>query len=138
MMTDDDDLILIVEDNSKNRNLVRDVLRYHGFRTIEADTGTQGITLALERRPRLVLLDIQLPDIDGVSVLRRLRQPPAAFTGAILALTAYAMKDDSDRFLRLGFDGYISKPIDIRDFPQQVRHYSRIVGAQARGGARVD
>jgi two-component system cell cycle response regulator DivK len=115
--------VLIVEDNDKNRKLFRDVLQYHGYRTLEASTSAQGIELALSERPQLVLMDIQLPDADGITSLHQLRTAPEPFDGAVVALTAYAMKDDAERFLRAGFDGYISKPINILEFPHQVQRF---------------
>jgi two-component system cell cycle response regulator DivK len=124
------ELILIVEDNDKNRKLFRDVLQYHGFRTLEASTSAEGIALALSHRPRVILMDIQLPDTDGIESLKYLRTQPDAFSGAIVALTAYAMKDDSERFLKAGFDGYISKPIDILEFPKQVRGFCRTTSSE--------
>jgi len=119
-------LVLIVEDNDKNRKLFRDVLHYHGFRTLEASTSAEGITLALSHQPDLVLLDIQLPDVDGVETLNHLRTHHNALSCAVVALTAYAMKDDAERFLNAGFDGYISKPIDILEFPKLVDRYCRM------------
>jgi two-component system cell cycle response regulator DivK len=118
-------VVLIVEDNDRNRKLFRDVLQYHGYRTLEASTGAEGIELALSDQPTVVLMDVQLPDMDGLESLRRLRAQPEAFSGAIVALTAFAMKDDAELFLNAGFDGYISKPIDIVDFPKQVDRYCR-------------
>ena len=132
-----DSLILIIEDNERNRKLVRDVLQYHGFQTMEASTGAEGIVLARQQRPRLVLMDIQLPDIDGISALHRIREAPGAYMGCVVALTAYAMKDDEAKFARAGFDGYISKPIDIHLFPDEVRHYcslSKETGVQLPSG----
>jgi two-component system cell cycle response regulator DivK len=114
-------LILIVEDNEKNMKLARDVLQYHGFRTLEATTAAQGLALAAQCRPDLILMDIQLPGMDGATVLRHLRADPATASIRIVALTAFAMKDDRDRFASLGFDGYLSKPISIREFPSQIR-----------------
>ena len=119
-------LVLIVEDNDKNRKLFNDVLRFHGFRTLEARTSSEGIALAFAHQPAVVLMDIQLPDTDGVESLHQLRAQPDRFGGVVVALTAYAMKDDADRFLGAGFDGYISKPIDILEFPKMVEHYCRL------------
>jgi two-component system cell cycle response regulator DivK len=123
------ELILIVDDNDKNLKLARDILRYHGFRTLEASTGRQGIDLARESDPDLVLLDIQLPDIDGVSALRELRASAGTEGTPVVALTAFAMKSDRQRFLDAGFDGYIAKPIDVRMFPLQVREFCPAKGA---------
>jgi two-component system cell cycle response regulator DivK len=117
------ELILIVDDNDKNLKLARDVLQYHGFRTLEASTGRQGIDLARENDPDVVLLDIQLPDIDGVTALQELRASEKAAETPVVALTAFAMKADRQRFLDAGFNGYIAKPIDVRAFPLQVREF---------------
>jgi two-component system cell cycle response regulator DivK len=122
-MTPAANLVLIVEDNERNRRLFRDLLHYYGYPTLEAATGAEGIELALRHRPALVLLDIQLPDIDGVTVLGRLRHAADGLTCPVVALTAYAMKDDAARFLGVGFDGYIAKPIDIQAFPGLIQRY---------------
>ncbi|MGH2490655.1 MAG: response regulator, partial [Candidatus Limnocylindria bacterium] len=115
------ELILIVEDNDKNLKLARDVLRFHGFETIEATNAEDGIVLAQERRPNLVLMDIQLPGMDGVSALQKLRQDAATAAIPVVALTASVMKEDRERFDKAGFDGFITKPISVRAFPDQVR-----------------
>jgi two-component system cell cycle response regulator DivK len=114
-------LILIVEDNEKNMKLARDVLQFNGFRTLEAATAEQGLALAASRQPDLILMDIQLPDLDGVTVLRQLRADAKTAAIKVVALTAFAMKDDRDRFVSAGFDGYLSKPISVRELPSQVR-----------------
>lgn len=118
-------LILIVEDNDKNLKLTRDVLRFHGFETIEATNAEDGITLAQERKPDLVLMDIQLPGMDGVSALQKLRQDKATAAIPVVALTASVMKEDRERFDKAGFDGFITKPISVKAFPDQVRAYMR-------------
>ena len=115
------DLILLVEDNDKNMKLARDLLQYHGFTTIEATNAEDGIALARDRKPKLVLMDIQLPGMDGVSALEHLRKDPATSAIPIVAMTASVMKEDRERFDKAGFDGFITKPIDVRAFPQQVR-----------------
>jgi two-component system, cell cycle response regulator DivK len=117
------ELILIVEDNEKNLKLVRDLLQVKGYRTLEAGTGQRGLELAAEHRPDLVLMDIQLPDIDGVSALERLRADPRTAELRVIALTAFAMKDDQARFVGAGFNGYLVKPISIREFPEQIRQF---------------
>ena len=117
------ELILIVEDNEKNMKLVRDLLQFKGYRTLEADNATEGIALATEHQPQLILMDIQLPDMDGVAALGRLKAEPATTGIPVVALTAFAMKDDEQRFLGAGFDGYLVKPINIRELPEQVRQY---------------
>jgi two-component system cell cycle response regulator DivK len=118
-----DALVLIVDDNEKNVKLARDVLRFAGFRTLEAGTGGGGATLAVEHRPDVILLDIRLPDMDGTAVLRLLKEDERTAQIPIVALTSFAMKGDRDRFLAEGFDGYLEKPISVRDFPDQVRHF---------------
>jgi two-component system, cell cycle response regulator DivK len=115
------ELILIVEDNEKNLKLVRDLLQVKGYRTLEAGTGERGIELAAEHCPDLVLMDIQLPDLDGVSALARLRADPRTAGLRVVALTAFAMKDDHERFIGAGFNGYLVKPISVREFPEQIR-----------------
>ena len=117
------ELILIVEDNEKNLKLVRDVLQFKGYRTLEAGTAEDGVALALAHQPDLILMDIQLPGVDGVTALRRLRAEPSTASIPVIALTAFAMKDDRARFLDAGFDGYIDKPINVKAFPEQVRRF---------------
>lgn len=115
-----DELILIVEDNQRNLKLVRDLLQYQGYPTIEATTPEDGLDLARSQRPALILMDIQLPGMDGITALQHLRADPVTAGIPVMALTAFAMKDDQARFLDAGFDGYVAKPIDVRLFPQQV------------------
>lgn len=119
------ELILIVEDNDKNLKLTRDLLGFHGFDTIEATNAEDGIKLARERRPQLVLMDIQLPGMDGVSALHELRRDAATAAIPVVALTASVMKEDRERFDKAGFDGFITKPISVKEFPDQVRGYMR-------------
>jgi two-component system, cell cycle response regulator DivK len=114
------DVILIVEDNPRNLKLVRDVLNHVGYSTLEAATAEDGLALARSERPALVLMDIQLPGMDGVEALGRLRADPATAETRVLALTAFAMKEDRERFLAAGFDGYLEKPLDVRQLPSQV------------------
>jgi two-component system, cell cycle response regulator DivK len=118
-----DELILIVEDNEKNLKLARDVLQFRGFRTLEAATAEQGIALATEHHPDLVLMDYQLPGLNGVEALERLRGQAATADIPVVALTASAMREDRERFLAAGFDGYLTKPIDVREFGNQVRSF---------------
>jgi two-component system, cell cycle response regulator DivK len=110
------ELILVVEDNDKNRKLVRDVLTFKGYEIIEAETGEEGVRLAQERRPSLVLMDIRLPGIDGIEALRRLRAEPATQGIPIMAMTASVMTVDRQRITDAGFDAYQSKPIKVKDF----------------------
>jgi two-component system cell cycle response regulator DivK len=122
-------LILIVDDNENNRKLARDVLEFAGFSTVEATGGVEGVALAMEHTPDLVLMDIQLPDLDGVEALQRLRADERTATIPVLALTAQAMRGDRERFLAVGFDGYLSKPVDVRELLGTVReHCDRPVG----------
>jgi two-component system, cell cycle response regulator DivK len=107
------DQVLVVEDNAKNMKLFRDVLGARGYRTLEATTGECALELAARYVPGLVLLDIRLPDIDGVDALRCLRTDERTASIPVLALTAQAMQGDRERFLAAGFDGYIAKPVDI-------------------------
>jgi two-component system, cell cycle response regulator DivK len=117
------ELILIVEDNEKNLKLVRDILQFRGYRTLEAGTAEEGISLAGEHRPDLILMDIQLPDMDGGTALQQLRAEPSTAGIPVVALTAQAMAGDRERLLGAGFDGYLTKPINIREFPDQVRRF---------------
>jgi len=112
--------VLVVEDNALNRKLVRDVLGHAGYRVLEAADAEQGIATARAERPDLVLMDIQLPGVDGIEALRRLRADEATAGIPVAALTAQAMKDDRERFLAAGFDGYLEKPVDVRALPEQV------------------
>jgi two-component system cell cycle response regulator DivK len=115
--------VLVVEDNERNMKLFRDVLQGSGYRTLEATTGERAVELAIEHGPDLVLMDIQLPDIDGVEALRRLRVDERSASLPVLALTAQAMEGDRERFLAAGFDGYLSKPVDIAEFVTTVKRY---------------
>lgn len=108
--------VLIVEDNDKNRKLVRDLLTFKGYLTLEATRAEDGIRLAQQSLPDLILLDIRLPDFDGIEALRRLRGDPATRKIPVIAVTASAMTQDEDRLLSAGFDDYQRKPIDIREF----------------------
>lgn len=114
-------VILIVEDNDKNLKLARDVLQAQGYATLEAMTGEEGVRIACERRPDLVLMDIHLPGIDGLEALRQLRADPATATIPVIAFTASAMESDRREIAAAGFDGYIGKPISLRPFLDTVR-----------------
>jgi two-component system cell cycle response regulator DivK len=117
------DLILIVEDNDKNMKLARDLLQYHGFVIAEATNAEDGLDLAREKAPKLILMDIQLPGMDGVTALGHLRADTATSAIPVVAMTASVMKEDRERFEKAGFDGFITKPIDVSKFPQQVRDH---------------
>jgi len=112
--------VLVVEDNALNRKLVRDVLGHAGYRVLEAGDAERGIETARAERPDLVLMDVQLPGIDGVEALGRLRADEATAGIPVVALTAFAMKDDRERFLAAGFDGYLEKPVSVPALPGQV------------------
>jgi two-component system cell cycle response regulator DivK len=120
-----DELILIVDDNAQNRKLARDVLQFAGFRTLEASGGVEGVGMALEQGPDLVLMDIRMPDLGGLDALRLLRDDPRTADTPIVALTSSTMLGDEERFLTEGFDGYMQKPISVREFPDQVRAHLR-------------
>jgi two-component system, cell cycle response regulator DivK len=113
--------VLIVEDNEKNTKLLRDLLQATGYSTLEATTGENAIELAVTNAPALVLMDVQLPGIDGIETLARLRGDERTAAIPVLALTAQAMSGDRERFLGVGFDGYLAKPIDIVQLLSTVR-----------------
>jgi len=119
--------ILVVEDNPLNLKLIRDVLVLLGYDVMEARSGEEGVNLAHQRVPDLVLMDLQLPGIDGVEALRLLRLDPAVSDVPVVAVTAFAMKEDRQRAVANGFDGYLSKPISIRALPAQVEAFLRRV-----------
>jgi len=115
--------VVVVEDNELNMKLFREVLESSGYRMLEAGTGERAVALTTEHRPDLVLMDIHLPDIDGVEALRMLRADERTASIPVLALTAQAMEGDRERFLAAGFDGYLSKPVNIADLLDAVRRY---------------
>jgi two-component system, cell cycle response regulator DivK len=127
------ELILIVEDNEKNRKLVRDVLQFKGYRTLEAETGEIGLSLAREALPALILMDIQLPGMSGIDALGHLRADAATRHIPVVAVTASAMMHDRQKILASGFDAYQSKPIDVKGFMALV---AQILEAGPRDGAR--
>jgi CheY-like chemotaxis protein len=115
--------ILIIEDNVKNLKLVRDVLQFHGYSILEAETGEAGISLAREQRPALLLMDVQLPGMDGRAALKILKADPNTQHIPIIALTAFAMKGDRESLQAEGFDDYMAKPIDIKELPKVVERH---------------
>jgi two-component system, cell cycle response regulator DivK len=115
--------VLIVEDNDKNMKLFRDLLQAHGYSTVEASSGEEAVELAVTDVPALVLMDVQLPGIDGVEALARLRLDQRTASIPAIALTAQAMHGDRERFLAAGFDGYLSKPIDIAELLRTVEEH---------------
>lgn len=112
--------ILIIDDNRKHRKLLRVVLQSNGYETIEAENGEDGIKLAKEKNPSLILMDVQMPVMDGITVMKILKSEKSMAGIPIIALTSHAMKGDKERFLEAGFDGYISKPIDINDLMKAI------------------
>lgn len=122
-------MILIVEDNEKNLKLARDVLQFKGYRTLEAGTAEDGVELAKAHKPDLILMDIQLPCMDGITALQQLRADPETAALKVIALTAFAMQGERERFRAAGFQGYLTKPLDIKQFPDQVRGFVDAVGS---------
>jgi two-component system, cell cycle response regulator DivK len=123
--------ILIVEDNEKNMKLVRDILQHMGHRTFEAGTGLDGVRLALTESPDLVLMDIQLPDIDGIEALRRIRADGRLDAVPVLAVSASVMPSEQQKIASSGFDAFIAKPINVKQFREAVNRFL----AQGRGAA---
>jgi two-component system cell cycle response regulator DivK len=113
--------ILIVEDNEKNLKLVRDVLQVKGYGTIEAVTAEDGIRLAAQHKPDLILMDIQLPGMNGIDALKVLRADPATAAIPVIAVTASVMQQDRNLITQAGFDGYIGKPLNLKEFLEAVR-----------------
>lgn len=118
--------VLVVEDNPKNLKLVHDVLTYSGFEVMEATSGEDGVRLADEMSPDLILMDLQLPGIDGAEALRQIRMSGTQVP--VVAVTAFAMNNDWKRAFDAGFDGYVEKPISVRALPQQVSDFLKLGG----------
>ena len=121
--------ILVVEDNPKNLKLVRDVLQFSGYEVIGATTGEEGVRLANEVSPDLILMDLKLPGIDGAEALRQIRASDRTREVPVVAVTASAMDDDRDRAFEWGFIGYVEKPISVRGLPQQVHDFLKLGGS---------
>ena len=131
--------VLVVEDNPLNLKLVRDVLQVAGYHVIEAQSGEEGLRIAKEDPPDLVLMDLQLPGIDGTETLRRLREGTLGPDVPVVAVTALAMADDKERAARAGFDGYVEKPISVRALPGQIEAFlSGASEATVKAAGRVD
>ena len=122
-------LILIIEDNEKNRKLCRDVLNVKGYSTIESETAEEGLKLAREKSPSLVLMDIQLPGMDGITAMKQLRAAPETAQIPVIAITASAMTHNRTTMLAEGFDGYQTKPISLKDFLSEVQ---RVLAARKK------
>ncbi|MEK6743295.1 MAG: response regulator [Nitrospirota bacterium] len=116
--------ILVVEDNGKNRMLIKDILLYHGYEVIEAENGKIGVELAKQHLPDLILMDIQMPVMDGFTAIVLLKNDPDTKSIRMIALTSFAMKGDKEKIMRAGFDDYIAKPIDTRKLPEIVKKYA--------------
>lgn len=125
-------VILIIEDNVRNLKLARDILNHIGYRTLEAENAEDGLALARAQRPDLVLMDVQLPGMDGVEALGHLRTDPLTADIPVVALTAFAMRDDRDRLLAVGFDAYLEKPLNVPEFPSQIAACLRRADVGAR------
>jgi CheY-like chemotaxis protein len=122
------ELVLIIEDNEKNRKLVRDVLQVKGYRTIEAETAEAGLNLAAEQSPALILMDVQLPGMDGITALKQLKADAKTKSIPVIAVTASAMSYKRQTMLAEGFDGYQTKPISLKDFLGEIE---RVLVSQA-------
>ncbi len=112
--------ILIVEDNPQSMRLIEMVLRAKGYTLLEATDGREALEVAVRDEPSLIIMDIQLPEMNGLEVIRRLRRMPAFNHVPVIAITAYAMKGDKEKFIESGFDAYLSKPINTRELPREV------------------
>jgi two-component system cell cycle response regulator DivK len=123
--------ILLVEDNEKNRKLVRTILEFRGYRVIECEDGEPSLELARQHRPALVLMDIQLPVMDGITALLRLRADPETQAIPVVAVTASVTPGERDRVVAAGFNGYVAKPIDVATFGEMVDRHVAGVAAKA-------
>lgn len=115
--------ILIVEDNTNNRRLLKDILTFHGYEVSVASDGQEGVDLAMKLMPDLILMDIQMPGMDGMSAGQILKGNPATSGMKIIALTSFAMQGDQDKFMAAGFDGYLAKPISTRELPELIKRW---------------
>ena len=122
------ELILIIEDNEKNRKLARDVLQVKGFRTIESETAEEGLALARDQSPALILMDIQLPGMDGITAMKQLKAESKTQNIPIIAITASAMTNNRTAMLAEGFDGYQTKPIGLKDFLGEIERVLTVLG----------
>lgn len=115
--------ILIIEDNEKNRRMVRDVLKYHGYEVLEAENGDVGIRTAREHKPGLIFMDVQMPVMDGITAISILKNDPETRDIKIIAVTSFAMMGDREKILAAGADDYISKPVNTRELPARVKQF---------------
>ncbi|MFG1402290.1 response regulator [Xanthobacter sediminis] len=116
--------VMIVEDNELNMKLFHDLLEAHGYRTVETRTGVEAVDLARAHRPDLIIMDIQLPEISGLDVTRKLKADPELSAIPVVAVTAFAMKGDEERIRSGGCEAYLSKPISVAKFLETVRHFT--------------
>lgn len=126
------ELILIIEDNEKNRKLCRDVLQVKGYKTIESETAEEGLKLVEQRSPALILMDIQLPGMDGITAMKQLKADPKTQAISIIAITASAMTNNRTSMLAEGFDGYQTKPISLKDFLGEVQRVLALRGLNSK------
>lgn len=117
--------VLIVEDNKENLNLIRDILKFRGYMTFEARDGETAISMAKQHRPDIILMDIQIPKIDGLTVARILKEDVETRDIKIVAVTSFAMEEEKEMILKAGLDGHIAKPIDTRELPELVEKILR-------------
>ena len=129
------ELVLVVEDNDKNMKLARDVLTAKGYRVAEAVTGEDGVKIAHEQVPQLILMDYQLPGIDGIEAFRKIRGAAATSHIPIVAVTASAMPEDEARMKQAGFDGFLTNPINLKEFVAVVADTLARAAGSAKGGA---
>jgi len=115
--------ILVIEDNAANLELIRYLLSYSGYTVLQARDGTEGVDMARREQPDLVICDLQLPELDGYEVLQSLREDPTSAATIIVAVTAFSMPNDKQKVITVGFNGYLSKPIDPEMFVQQIEAY---------------
>jgi two-component system cell cycle response regulator DivK len=125
------ELILIVEDNEKNRKLVRDILQFKGYQLLESETAEEGIRLAREKKPALILMDFHLPGMNGIEAFKILRADPQTSSIPIVAVTASAMTEDRRKMMDAGFDGLQTKPINVKEFLEAVAQVLKKAGSPA-------
>ena len=118
--------VMVVEDNEKNRKLMRVVLKAKGYNVIEAETGEEALNILRNQKPDIILMDIQLPGIDGITLIKQIKATTTLKDIPIIAVTAYAMKGDEEKIMEAGCDAYVSKPINTQELPLIVEKYIKI------------
>lgn len=126
--------ILVVDDNENNRILMRDILNFHGYEVIEAEDGVEALKKAKEEKPALMLLDLQMPVMDGFTAIRKIREDNELKDLIVIAITSFAMKDNQEKALSAGFDGYITKPINTRKLPEIVENFLSNIDREIKEG----